>query len=1578
MSEMEDRTLGRYQIVSLLGWGGMGEVYKAYQPGLDRYVAIKVLHSHLAEEAGFVGRFEREAASVARLRHPNIVQVIDFDCQDDQYYMVMEFIDGPTLRQEEEERGEHFEIEKAAYVISGVASGLDYAHGRGMVHRDVKPGNILFTEEGQVVLTDFGIAHIVGTTLYTESGGMLGTPAYMAPEQGRGEMGDARSDIYSLGVVLYEMVTGRLPYEADTPLGMIQQHIEALPSSPSSINPDLPEAIEVVILKALAKNPEARYQSAGEMAGALLDAVELDLEQVIGLGGIPVVLEEVGEGEVEERPLPPCPYRGLFTFREEDAPFFFGREAFTDRLVAAVEEKSLVGVIGPSGSGKSSVVFAGLLPHLRQAFELRGSQGRAWLISVCRPGANPFYSLGTALMPQLEGDVSDTARLVGTQKMAVGLREGELTLQEVCEQVLEEREQYGRLLLVIDQFEELFTLCQDDKERRRFMDVLLEGIESGSPLRLVLTIRADFLGQALSHRSFADALQDADLILGPMTRGELSQAVENPARKQGIGFEVGLVDRILDDVGDEPGHLPLLEFALTQLWEEQKVGQLSHEAYEAIGRVDGALARYADQVFARLEEPQQVRARRVFTQMVWPGEGTEDTRRLAHRDELGEGDWVLVQSLADTRLVITDLDVTNEQETVEVVHEALIHNWGQLRGWMDEDRAFRSWQERMRAALRGWMASRGDEGALLRGGPLVEAEGWLEEREAELSELERTFIKDSIALRERQQAKRERRRRWIILVLTCGMIITLVLAYVAYQQSQAAQTQAGIADENAATATYAQGQAQFEAATAVAAQEQEAAQRATAQAEAIARTTAEADALNQREDALRQASVGLAAQAELQMDSPNQERAVLLALEAVENYPYTWQAEHALGQAVVEHNLLLDLNHGAWVNRASPSPGGTRILTAGDDGVLRVWDAVSGEELLTIIAHEATGTSATWSPAGDRILSSSFDGVAKVWDATTGEELLALPDHGGFGAKWSPDGTRILSQYSREQDSVLVWDADSGEVLFELPGDVGLVKFAFWSPDGTRIASSTGKVWDGETGQQLLTLPGYQDRITAQSQLLMAWSPDGIRIAASLQGEGEGRVWDAATGRVLYTLDGHAAHFFSFWSPSGDRILTVGRDGQAKIWDAETGDELHSLLGVDITGTFNSAAWSPDGTRILTSGDPGWIKVWDSATGSELLALRAHSGDVGFKLWPPEGDRVITTGTDGSAKVWDFSSVHLPLGCQPDCTISPVGGWYTNAAWSPSGDQAARGFYNSTVMVWDVGTGDDALSLQYETDAEHFLASGVVSVEWSPSGDKILTASNDGITRIWDATTGEGLYQLSVNKNAFNIKLPTLASWSSDGKRITTWNSLVEVWDTDTLTVTLTFTEHNPYSVSWSPDGSRILSTDEYSKIGSAKVWDPDTGEVMLDLFPAGFAFGVPTGSWSPDGTRIVTFSEDKLGRIWDGETGEELLSFTGVSGGDYAMWSPSGERILVAGLSGRVIVYDADTGDELLSYAIGSPSAASWSPDGKYIAVSDGDGNLLMFPAWQALDELVDYAYDCCVFRELSPEERAMFGLPE
>jgi serine/threonine protein kinase len=275
--KLEGMNLGKYQLREQLGHGGMASVYRAYHPQLDRFVAVKVLRGELVDDPEFLARFQREAKIVAALRHANIVQVYDADMQDDVYYMVMELLEGDTLKArltDYRAREEPMPLGEVVRVMLDVLDGLAYAHGEGMIHRDLKPANIMLTKRGQAVITDFGIAQMVGATRYTMSGALMGTLNYMAPEQGMQNQSDARSDLYSLGIVLYEMLTGKPPFDADTPLAILMKHVnEPLPMPPAT-GVVIPEAFERILLKVLSKNPDDRYQTAEEMAQAIRAAAE--------------------------------------------------------------------------------------------------------------------------------------------------------------------------------------------------------------------------------------------------------------------------------------------------------------------------------------------------------------------------------------------------------------------------------------------------------------------------------------------------------------------------------------------------------------------------------------------------------------------------------------------------------------------------------------------------------------------------------------------------------------------------------------------------------------------------------------------------------------------------------------------------------------------------------------------------------------------------------------------------------------------------------------------------------------------------------------------------------------------------------------------------------------------------------------------------------------------------------------------------------------------------------------------------------------------------------------------------------
>ncbi len=433
-----------------------------------------------------------------------------------------------------------------------------------------------------------------------------------------------------------------------------------------------------------------------------------------------------------------CPYRGLLYFREEDAPFFFGREVAITQLTSAVQQHSLVAVVGASGSGKSSVVRAGLVPVLRKA------RDRVWEVATLVPTDRPVHALAAVLMPLLEPDRSETDRLIETNKLAEALLSRTVKLREVVDRSLAKQPGTDRLLLIADQWEELFTLCKDDVARRCFIDNILEATAT-TKLSAVLTLRGDFFGRAITdYRPLSDRVQGAQVNLGPMKRDELRLAIEEPAKQVGLTFEAGLVDLMLEQASDEPGQLPLLEFVLRQLWEQRRGGELHHEAYRVMGQLEGAIAAKADSIFGRLSVPDQRRVQQIFLRLVRPGEGEADTRRRATSTELGAEAQSLVKILADERLVVTSRMAGSVEDTVEVSHEALVRHWAYLKGWVEADRQFLVWQQRLNVMRKEWEVGQRSADLLLRGLPLREAMDWLSKRAESFSLDERLFVSASM------------------------------------------------------------------------------------------------------------------------------------------------------------------------------------------------------------------------------------------------------------------------------------------------------------------------------------------------------------------------------------------------------------------------------------------------------------------------------------------------------------------------------------------------------------------------------------------------------------------------------------------------------------------------------------------------------------------------------------------------------------------------------------------------------------------------------------------------------------------
>ena len=458
-----------------------------------------------------------------------------------------------------------------------------------------------------------------------------------------------------------------------------------------------------------------------------------------------------------------CPYRGLLPFREEDSSFYFGRESYIRQLDETLARNNLVAVVGASGSGKSSLVQSGLVPRLR-----RSGRNPVWEIAMMRPGVDPFHALADVILPLIEPQTSGIALVKKRAELVELMRTRKTPLWDLTSEALRQQRGTDRLLLVVDQWEELYVECKDESLATRFIEQIIESTsQSNTALSVVFTIREDFYRHILTNRALLDRLRDARVDLGPMNDSERREAIERPAQMVGLTFESGLVERLLADAGHEPGNLPLLEFALEELWKRQETDRMTHAAYDAFGRLSGALATRAEDVYGSLDESAKEATPSLFRRLVNAGaKSEEDARRRAEISSLDEPAQRVVRRMADRRLLVTSASMSERgelAELVEVAHEELLRNWDRLKQWVDLDRKFLQWRCRLESSLN--LYQRDPESAFLRHNALREARDYFDQRKAELEDREREFVSASL--------RAERRR--VLRTAALALVLTLVI-----------------------------------------------------------------------------------------------------------------------------------------------------------------------------------------------------------------------------------------------------------------------------------------------------------------------------------------------------------------------------------------------------------------------------------------------------------------------------------------------------------------------------------------------------------------------------------------------------------------------------------------------------------------------------------------------------------------------------------------------------------------------------------------------------------------------------------
>ena len=1192
----------------------------------------------------------------------------------------------------------------------------------------------------------------------------------------------------------------------------------------------------------------------------------------------------------------PVPYRGLFRFEAKDQRFFFGRDDDIERLIHKVEESAFVAVVGASGSGKSSLVRAGLLPNLDA--RIRVPQPGAWVTLTCLPGHDPFKSLAqqVATLSPTPGSLTEIDALAERFRTTdTGLIDALSALTAAAP---------APVLLFIDQFEELFTVARDSSQtpagdramRARFVANLAStAADSKGFVKIVMTMRADFSGEALSVAGLADLLQDHEVKLGALIGDKLREAIVRPAHECGAIFEKGLVARIMDQVDGQPGSLPLLQHALYELWTERRGPWLTNDAFESTGGVVRALSKRAQEVYDGFTKGQQRAARQVFVRLTQFGDGVPDTRRRAGLAELGADD-------PDVRSVLDALSgeaarlIVIEGDTAEVAHEALLRNWDTLRGWLDGDRVDHRVHRDLTEAAEKWAQRERDTSSLYQGVDLEEAKRLRTARSDDLNALEREFIGASQTFADRElaaataQAASLQRR---LIVAGVALLIAVALAVTSVAFATRARTAQQRADDRTAEALEATSRAE---------QSETVAQSALQDAQ-----ESESEAQDAREQAVlaareserlgTEATARALAASSTEVLDRDPALAALLALEADRTASIP-EAEGALFR-VNASPWLRTLSRGFGASSVF-DPSGTRVLTAGPDGVF-LWDVRGGEP--DVISPDAA-TSAEFDQTGRLAVIASSTGVW-VWDLRGTRDPVQLTAEYFPNVRFSRDGARVVG--SGYTGSVGIGGSGPGVVVWSVAGDAPPVTItttpmvsAGFSPDGNQVLTA------GTSGASLWKADGSEppEVVTADPVVAANFDPSGQRIVTirdvAFGDVGPGVVvWDAAGNAVTIATDDVTSAEFGL---DGSQVVTAGPAG-VTVRDAAG---VASPIVLTTTSSYR-ATMSSDGSMVLSRGAAG-VTLWDATGTSSSTTLTdeptsAAAVDEG-------GERLVTLGWDiagdgGAGPVTRLSADMVVRDVDRGSRWTLLTETLDAAIISRDGSRAVT-LGDTGVTAWNLDAPGEGTVLS--TDATYAAAI-------SADGGRVVAGGYWGL-RVWDtdgAVEGRVLSDLDTRSVAISQDGSTVVSASWDGDAV--------VWDLDGGSDPVQLTADQAFSVLLSDDGTVAVT-----KGGSGVVvhWI-ETGESVTLDDRAGLGVAI-----NADGSRIVTTDLTSV-KVWSMGSAPTAVAINTV--GDTLVATaidPSGARIVVVGLAGTTL-WSAD-GQRIAILSRDALSSAEFSGDGSRI----------------------------------------------